>query len=77
MMKAWKNKQTGSLHDIQTLPGPLPEGYDPEDWELVDVSEAEISALMHVANYTHSERGIKDLFTEEIAIITHNLEDFI
>ena len=76
-MKAWKNSSTGELYDIQTIPSSLPAGYDPEEWELVEVSEAELSALAKVASYTHGERGIKDLFTEEIAIITHNLEDFI
>lgn len=76
-MKAWKNKQTGSLHDIQTLPGPLPEGYDPEDWELVDVSEAEIAALVKVSSYKHSLRGIAGLLSEVSPIFNLNLENIL
>lgn len=45
MMKAWKHKTTGELLDIQTIPNPLPAGYDPEQWELIEISEAEIAAL--------------------------------
>ena len=37
-MQAWKNIHTGKLHDIQTIPGPLPEGYNAEDWELINYS---------------------------------------
>ena len=43
-MRAWKHIETGELFDIQTIPGPLPEGYNAEDWELTDISEAEIAA---------------------------------
>ena len=31
--------------DIQTNPRPLPDGYNQEDWELIEISEAEIAAL--------------------------------
>ena len=43
-MKAWKHQQTGQLHDIQTSPGPLPSAYNPNDWDLVDVTQADIKA---------------------------------
>lgn len=76
-MKAWKNKNTGVLFDIQTNPNPLPAGYDPAEWDIVEVSEAELSALAKVASYTHSDRGIGDLITEELLIITLNLEEII
>lgn len=44
-MRAWRHKNTGALVDIQTIPNPLPAGYDPEQWELIEISEAEIAAL--------------------------------
>ena len=76
-MKAWKNKQTGSLHDIQTLPGALPFECDPAEWDLVDVTDEEIAAFAQIASYAHAERGIKDLFTETPIPITHNLEELL
>ena len=76
-MKAWKNTTTGELHDIQTTPNPLPAELDPAEWVLVDVTEAEISALVQIASYTHAERGIKDLFVETPITITHNLEELL
>ena len=76
-MKAWKNSSTGELYDIQTIPSSLPAGYDPEEWELVEVSEAELSALAKVASYTHGERGIKDLFVETPLTITLNLGELL
>ena len=76
-MKAWKHTETGELYDIQTIPRPLPAGYDPAEWKLVEVSEAELSALAKVASYTHGERGIGDLIIEESLIITLNLEEII
>jgi hypothetical protein len=44
MMKAWKQKNTNNLYDIQSQPNPLPAEYDPAEWELVEVSEADIAA---------------------------------
>lgn len=43
-MKAWKHTTTSELYDIQTLPGPLPAEYDPEAWELTEVSAEELAA---------------------------------
>ena len=76
-MKAWKHKTTSELIDIQSIPNPLPAEYDPEDWELVNVSEAEIAALTKIASYTHSKRGIAGLFETSTNVLTHNLEDFV
>lgn len=75
-MKAWKHI-SGIYHDMQDTPNPLPEEYNPEEWELVEVSEAELVALAKVVSYIHSERGIKDLITEETLIITLDLEELI
>lgn len=76
-MQAWKNIHTGKLHDIQLIPNSLPAEFDPAEWELVDVTEAEISALAQIASYTHSERGIKDVFVETPIIVTNNLEELL
>ena len=73
-MKAWKHTITKKLIDIQTIPNPLPEGYDPEEWQLADVTEGEIASLSKIASYAHSERGVKDLIVETPINITHNLE---
>lgn len=44
-MKAWKNINTLEiLNDIQDFPNPLPSEYNAEEWELVEVPEAEIAA---------------------------------
>ena len=75
-MKAWKH-HTGQLFDLQTVPGPLPEGYNPEDWTLTDVTEAEIATLMKICHYTHTPRGIAGLFETSTNVLTHNLEDFV
>lgn len=75
-MKAWKHI-SGVYHDIQDTPNPLPGEYNSEEWELVEISEAELAALAKSASYTHSERGIKDLLVETPIIITHNLEEFV
>ena len=76
-MKAWKNKQTGSLHDIQTLPGALPFECDPAEWDLVDVTDEEIASLSKIASYAHSERGVKDLIVETPLTITLNLGELL
>ena len=46
-MKAWRHNTTLQLYDIQTIPGPLPSEYDPLEWELVDVSDADIQAFYY------------------------------
>ena len=75
-MKAWK-KVTGELFDIQTYPNPLPEQYNSEEWALVDVTEAEIAALVKVSSYKHSLRGIAGLLSEVSPIFNLNLENIL
>lgn len=78
MMNAWKNTISGVLYDIQSIPGPLPAAYDPAEWELVEISEAEITEIIKVAQYTHTARGISGLF-ENLLTTLHpqNLEEFV
>ena len=77
-MKAWQNQVTGELYDIQSNPSPLPAGYEPDEWELVEISEAEITEIIKVAQYTHTARGISGLF-ENLLTTLHpqNLEEFV
>lgn len=77
-MKAWRHKTTLRLWDIQTIPNPLPIEYNATEWELVDISEAEITAIMQIAQYTHTQRGLSGLFEDTSTLFTHNmLEVFI
>lgn len=62
-MRAWRHKNTGALVDIQTNPNPLPAGYDPAEWELVDVSEAEIQAQYPPAREVFLQKLNDDLHT--------------
>lgn len=73
-MKAWKHKTTGELHDIQTIPRPLPAGYDPAEWKLTDVTEADISALAKIHTYVHTPRGLAGLLTEPLTLFSQKLE---
>ena len=72
-MQAWKNIHTGKLHDIQTLPGPLPVDYNAEDWELTNITEADIAVL----NYRHTPRGLAGLLADSFTIYTLNLEEIL
>ena len=81
-MKAWKHTTTSELYDIQTLPGPLPAEYDPDDWELVDVTAAEIVVIAtreeKIRGYVHTERGLQGLFAQECSTkIPTLLEEFV
>lgn len=77
-MKAWKHRTTGEFYnDIQDIPNPLPVEYDPEEWELTDVTEAAIAALSKINSYTHTPRGIAGLFETTTNVFTHNLEAFV
>ena len=81
-MKAWRNTTTSELYDIQTLPGPLPAEYDPDDWELVDVTNTEIMAIAtreeKIRGYVHTERGLQGLLAQECSTkIPTLLEEFV
>lgn len=81
-MKGWKQKTTGALYDIQTIPGPLPSEYDPEAWELVDVTNTEIMAIAtreeKIRGYVHTERGLQGLLAQECSTkIPTLLEEFV
>lgn len=77
-MKAWENKTTLEiLNDIQDIPNPLPSEYSAEEWELTDVTEAEITAFAKIKAYVHTARGLAGLFTEPFTLFTHHMEEFV
>ena len=62
-MKAWQNQVTGELYDIQSNPSPLPAGYEPDEWELAEVSDAEIAAQYPPAREIFLQKLNDDLHT--------------
>lgn len=72
-MKAWRNKLSGHLHDIQLSPNPLPLEYTPEEWELFNVTESDLEKLRQIVQYRHTTRGLQGLFEDTPIIITLNL----
>jgi hypothetical protein len=55
-MKAWKHRSTKQLYDIQSMPGPLPPEFDSSDWELREVSDAEIEAFFYDFDHDKLDR---------------------
>ena len=75
-MKAWRNKVSGYLHDIQLSPNPLPMEYNLEEWELVNVTENDLEKLRQRIQYQHT-RGLQGLFEDIPTTNTLNLGELL